>query len=128
MNTIKYKDWTGSFTFEPEDDCFHGQVLGIRDVVHFSGRSVDELKQALADSVEDYLEACASLGKPPEKPYSGKILVRASAEVHRLAEQAAVASGTSLNAFAAQALERAARNVLEHKRPSPSSDEGAPLS
>lgn len=77
MNVLKYKDWSGTFEYEPDDDCFHGRVLGIRDVVHFTGRSVDELKQALADSVEDYLDACRAVGKPPEKPYSGKILVRA---------------------------------------------------
>ncbi len=112
MNGLKYKDWTGVFEYEPDDDCFHGHVLGIRDVVHFSGRSVEELKQALADSVEGYLELCAGIGKTPEKPYSGRFLVRADAQVHRLAEQAAAMTGKSLNTFAAEAVERAAREVM----------------
>jgi len=112
MNALNYKDWTGVFEYEPDDDCFHGRVIGIRDVVHFSGRSVEELRQALEDSVEDYLDACASVGKPPEKPYSGRFLVRTSAEVHRLAERAAAMSGKSLNAFAVEAVERAAREVV----------------
>ncbi len=113
MNVLKYKDWLGSFEYEPEDDAFHGRVLGIRDTVHFSGRSVDELKQALAESVEDYLELCESVGKAPEKPYSGKVLVRAPEEVHRLADQAAAAKGQSLNAFAVEAIDRAAKEVLQ---------------
>ncbi len=63
MSLMKYKDWFGSFEYEADDEMFHGRVLGIRDVVHFCGASVDELKQALADSVEDYLEACASAAR-----------------------------------------------------------------
>lgn len=114
MNVLRYKDWMGSFEYEPDDEAFHGRVLGIRDTVHFSGRSVDELEEALADSVEDYLELCASIGKTPEKPYSGKVMVRAPEEVHRLADQAAAATGKSLNAFAVEAIERAAREVLRH--------------
>ncbi len=113
MNVLKYKEWSGVFEFEPEDDCFHGRVLGIRDTVHFSGRSVDELKQSLADSVEDYLEACSSVGKSPEKPYSGRILFRAPEHVHRLADQAAAITGKSLNSFAVEAVERAAREIMK---------------
>ena len=112
MNAIKYKEWTGVFEFEPDDDCFHGRVVGIRDTVHFSGQSVEELKQALADSVEDYLEACAEAGKFPEKPYAGRFLVRAGSEIHRLADQAAAMTGKSLNAFATEVVEQAARKIL----------------
>ena len=31
-------------------------------MITFQGRSIDALKQALADSVEDYLEFCAEEG------------------------------------------------------------------
>ncbi len=113
MNTMEYKGYIGQFEYEPDDDLFHGQVLGIRDVVHFCGASVQELKQALQDSVEDYLEACKSAGKNPEKPYSGKFLVRTPEEVHRLADAAAAKTGKSLNAFAVEAIERAAREALQ---------------
>jgi predicted HicB family RNase H-like nuclease len=37
MNTIEYKGYVGKFSLEPGDEMFHGQVLGIRDVVHFRG-------------------------------------------------------------------------------------------
>jgi len=107
-NILKYEGYVGFFEYEPDDEAFHGLVVGINDVVHFAGSSVAELKQALADSVEDYLDACRSAGKQPEKPYSGKFIVRISPELHRRAELAAKARGKSLNAFASEALERLA--------------------
>ena len=49
-----------------------GEVINIRDVVTFQGQSVDELRQALADSVEDYLAFCAERGEAPDQPFSGR--------------------------------------------------------
>ncbi len=113
MNMLKYKNYIGVFEYYPDKREFHGRVLGIRDVVHFSGISVDELEQSLADSVEDYIEFCRNTGKEPEKPCSGKFILRVPPEIHRLAETAANISGKSLNAFAAEALEKAARERVD---------------
>jgi predicted HicB family RNase H-like nuclease len=104
MNAMQYKEYTGFFEFEPDDEMFHGTVVGIRDVVHFCGSSVVELKTALADSVEDYLEFCKNIGKAPEKPCSGKLMLRLSPDLHRQAETAAKASGKSLNAWMTEAI------------------------
>ena len=51
MNVLKYKGYVGVFDFDPEVKLFHGDVVGIRDVVTFQGQSVAELEQALRDSV-----------------------------------------------------------------------------
>ena len=40
MNTMTSKGFTGYFEFIPGDDGFHDRVIGIRDVIHFSGGSV----------------------------------------------------------------------------------------
>lgn len=112
MNAFRYKGYVGAFEFEPGDDAFHGEVAGIRDVVHFTGRSVDELRQAFQEAVDDYVATCAEIGKNPEKPCSGRFMVRVSPEVHRLSETAAKATGKSLNTFAAEALEKAAREAI----------------
>lgn len=112
MNAFQYKGYVGAFEFEQDDDAFHGEIVGIRDVVHFTGRSVDELRQAFREAVDDYLATCAEVGKVPEKPYSGRFMVRVSPEIHRLTETAAKAAGKSLNAFAAEALERAAKEAM----------------
>ncbi len=67
MNILKYKDYHGAFAYDAQADIFHGEVMHLNDVITFQGRSIDELKAALADSVEDYLDFCAEEGKEPEK-------------------------------------------------------------
>lgn len=53
MNTLTYKGYQGRFEYDSNADIFHGEALHLNDVVTFQGRSIDELKQTLADSVED---------------------------------------------------------------------------
>lgn len=65
---IEHNGYTGVFEFDPSIDAFHGRVIGLQDVVTFQGRSLDELRGAMAESVEDYLELCAEVGKDPEQP------------------------------------------------------------
>ncbi|MDR1166519.1 MAG: type II toxin-antitoxin system HicB family antitoxin [Deltaproteobacteria bacterium] len=65
MSVLTYKIYQGCFEYDPEADLFHGQVVNLVDVVTFQGRSIDELKEALAESVEDYLEFCRLKGKTP---------------------------------------------------------------
>ena len=107
MSILTYKGYQGSFEYDPEADIFHGDVLHINDVITFQGRSIDELKQALADSVEDYLEFCAEEGKVPEKPYSGRFNVRLSPQVHQRIALEAAREGVSLNNWVAKALTEA---------------------
>jgi predicted HicB family RNase H-like nuclease len=65
MSVSTYKGYHGHFEYYEGADIFHGQVMNLTDVITFQGRSIDELKQAPADSVEDYLEFCACEGKAP---------------------------------------------------------------
>jgi predicted HicB family RNase H-like nuclease len=96
---IEYKGYTGVFEYDPSIDAFHGRVIGLQDVVTFQGRSVEELRTEMTESVEDYLELCAEAGKDPERPYRGEFLVRTTPEVHRAAAIAAESEGMSLNAW-----------------------------
>ncbi|MFW5836792.1 MAG: type II toxin-antitoxin system HicB family antitoxin [Desulfovibrionaceae bacterium] len=117
MNAMAYKGYTGVFEYYPDDEMFHGRVIGMKDMVHFCGASIAELRQSLADSVEDYLEFCQELGKSPEKPYSGQFRLRVGPETHRLLAAAAAAQGRSLNEFVAEAAERAAHEVVGPTHP-----------
>jgi predicted HicB family RNase H-like nuclease len=101
---IEYKGYRGVFEFDPSIDSFHGRVVGLQDVVTFQGRSLEELRREMANSVEDYLEFCAEVGKKPERPYRGEFLVRTTPEVHRAAAVQAEASGMSLNAWVEEAI------------------------
>ncbi len=110
-NTIEYKGYVGQFNYEPGDEAFHGIVLGLRDVIHFQGTCVAELKQALAASVDDYLAWCAEEGVAPEKPYTGKFVVRIAPDLHRMISVRARVNGVSLNQWVAEAL---SQQIEEH--------------
>ena len=105
---MRYKDYLGRVEFDDEAGIFHGEVVNTRDVITFQGRSVDELRQAFHDSVDDYLDWCAERGKEPEKPYSGRFVVRIDPEMHRSIAEAARLAGKSLNAWIADSLARVA--------------------
>jgi predicted HicB family RNase H-like nuclease len=107
-NIMKYKKYVATAGLDAEAGLLHGEIINLSDVVTFQGRSVDELRQAFKESVEDYLEACAEFGKEPEKPFTGQFVVRIRPEVHRSAALAAKMENKSLNAWVAEKLERAA--------------------
>ncbi|CAN7518967.1 type II toxin-antitoxin system HicB family antitoxin [Pseudoduganella sp. LjRoot289] len=107
-NTISYKGYMARIEFDPRDQIFIGRVLGLADHISFHGTSVAELISDFHAAIENYLEDCSATGRRPEKPASGKVLLRVSPEVHAAAAIAAEAAGKSLNQWAAEALERAA--------------------
>jgi hicB family protein len=104
---MTYKGYAGTVEYSEEDGVLFGRIAGIEDVVSYEGESVTELRQAFHESVDDYLEHCASIGKEPNKPYSGKFTLRIDPALHaRLAAQAQ-AMGKSLNQYAAEVLTHA---------------------
>jgi predicted HicB family RNase H-like nuclease len=66
------------------------------------------LRDAFHEAVDDYLETCAKLGKPPERPFSGRVMFRVAPAVHAKAALAAQLAGKSLNQWAEEALDKAA--------------------
>ena len=111
MNTMTYKGYTARIEFDDADGILVGRLLGIRDVVGFHADNVAELRAAFEESVDDYLETCEKIGKEPQKPASGKLMLRVPPELHRAALVAAEAAGTSLNQWAAKVLGEAARGA-----------------
>ena len=107
-NTMTYKGCAARIGYDDDDGIFTGRIAGIRDGVGFHADSVDGLRQAFHEAVEDYLETCAKIGKEPQKTYSGRVMFRVSPETHRKAALAAELSGKSLNQWAEEVLEHAA--------------------
>jgi len=68
--------------------------------------TVTGLKEAFHEAVDDYIETCATLGKEPQKPYSGEMMFRVDPAFHRKAAIAAALSGKSLTQWAEEALDR----------------------
>jgi len=108
MTTMTHDGYAATIEVDEEAGQFHGEVINTRDVLTFQGRTLDELKVALADTIADYIDWCRERGKEPERPYSGNFTVRISADLHRRIATAAARSGKSINAFVAETLERSA--------------------
>lgn len=53
---MEYKGYVGQVNFDDEVGIFHGEVVNTRDVITFQGKSVDEIRHAFHDSVDEYLE------------------------------------------------------------------------
>ena len=104
---LNYKGYTGHVEFDDKARLFHGEVLDLRDVVTFQGKSVDELEQAFRDSVDDYLEFCEERGEEPDKPFSGKLMLRLPSELHRKVYTSSKKEGKSLNQWIAERLDKA---------------------
>ncbi|WP_185959100.1 type II toxin-antitoxin system HicB family antitoxin [Thalassovita litoralis] len=104
---MSYKGYSARVEYDDEDGIFVGRIAGIRDVVGFHADSVSELKEAFHEAVEDYLETCASIGKEPQKAFSGQMMFRVSPDLHRKAAVAAELAGKSLNQWAEDVLSRA---------------------
>jgi predicted HicB family RNase H-like nuclease len=107
-NTMTYKGYAARIEYDDEDAIFACQIAGLRDRVGFHADTVEGLRRALHEAVEDYIETCARIGKEPQKSYSGQVMFRVSPEVHRKAALAAELSGKSLNQWAEEVLDRAA--------------------
>ncbi|MFW6239781.1 MAG: type II toxin-antitoxin system HicB family antitoxin [Thermodesulfobacteriota bacterium] len=107
---MEYKGYMAKVTFDPEAEVFHGEIINIQDVITFQGTEVSELRRALKDSVDDYLEFCASRGEEPEPPFSGRLTVQLSTEQHRKVVLAAQQAGQGIESWIAEALERCSRD------------------
>ena len=101
---MEYKGYVGKVEFDDESKVLHGEVLGIRDVVTFEGESVADIEQAFHDSVDEYLAFCMERDEDPDKPCSGKFVVRVSPELHRRLSMQAIVESKSLNAVVEQCL------------------------
>lgn len=102
---MEYKGYLGAVNFDDEDNVFHGRVLGVRDMVTFEGTSVNELRRAFRDSVDDYLEFCASRGEEPNRPFSGEFVMHVRPELHRTICIRAALEDKSLNAWICERLQ-----------------------
>ncbi len=104
---LQHKGYTGHVEFDDEARLFHGEVIDLRDVVTFQGTSVEELEEAFQDSVDDYLEFCEERGEEPDRPFSGRLMLRVSPHLHRQAYTRARQEGKSLNQWILEKLEQA---------------------
>ncbi|HEY3295715.1 MAG TPA: type II toxin-antitoxin system HicB family antitoxin [bacterium] len=112
---LEYKGYTGTVEYSPEDKVFWGKLDGIRATVTYEGHDPESLESAFRESVEDYLDLCATKGISPEKPYKGTFNVRISPDLHRALVHYAQTEDTNLNSVAKQAFEHFLQSQHLHR-------------
>ncbi len=94
---MRYKNYIGKVEYDSEAKLFHGEVIGLKDVITFQGTNAEELEAAFCDSIDDYLAWCKERGEKPEKTYSGNVRVRMDADLHAYLVFEAFKQNVSLN-------------------------------
>lgn len=94
---LKYKGYSGNVIYDDVSKIFHGEILDTKDVITFQGRTVDEIEQAFRDSIDDYLQFCAERNEKPDKPFSGKFVLRMTPHLHHQIHVRAARAGKSIN-------------------------------
>lgn len=107
MNTMNHKGYSARIEYDERDNIFVGRILGVRAIISFHGQTVKALRREFEHAIDDYLAECKEKGVSPEKPTSGKVLLRLPPEIHGRAMVVAQAAGKSLNQWMTETLERA---------------------
>jgi len=96
---MTYKNYTARIEYSEDDGCFVGRIAGIRNIITFDGESVQEIKKAFEEAVDFYLTSCAKKGDTPNRPFTGRFMVRTSPEIHSAIAMAAKRDHKSINAW-----------------------------
>ena len=104
---LTYKGYQAKVDLDYDTGALYGRVVNTKDVIFFEADSFEQLKKEFEFSIDDYLAMCAERGEEPDRPYSGKVALRMSPELHRAVATAARVEGKSLNAWLNDTVERA---------------------
>jgi predicted HicB family RNase H-like nuclease len=107
MNTMSHKNYSARIDYDERDNIFVGRVLGLRAIISFHGQTVKELRKNFELAIDDYVAECGEQGVSPERPASGRLLLRLPPEIHGRAMIVAQAHGKSLNQWVTETLQRA---------------------
>ena len=111
MDFLEYKGYKGSVEYSKNDNCLFGKVQGMsKALILYEGNTLEELRKDFEDGVDSYLETCKAAGIEPAKPYSGRLNLRMSSELHSRVAAFVAATGTTINDF----INKAIKNELKH--------------
>jgi len=126
--SMVYRGYTGSAEMSFEDNCLHGKIQLINDLVTYEAHEPEGLRLEFERAVDDYLGTCEELGKNPDKPYSGSFNVRIGAELHKSAATMAQVDDVSLNEFVKRAVQESIERCQRNQYLLPQVSEGTPPS
>ncbi|MEO0408639.1 MAG: type II toxin-antitoxin system HicB family antitoxin [Cyanobacteria bacterium P01_A01_bin.135] len=114
---LTYRGYTADLKVDTEAKLLRGQVLAIKDIITFEGKTVEEATASFEGAVDEYLAECETLGQSPDKPFSGRLLFRTSPEIHRNIYLASTKAEKSINAWIEGVVEREALRELGERSP-----------
>jgi predicted HicB family RNase H-like nuclease len=88
---------------------FTGEVIGLRDMVTFQGRTPDQLEESFRASIDFYLDMCQQDGVSPEKSFSERFNIRLSPDIHRQIASRAAQQHVGINQWVSEAVRQALR-------------------
>jgi len=110
-NILKIDDYSATIDFDPETNEFRGEFIGLNGGADFYASSAAGLKKEGKKSLEAFLQVCKEEGIDPRKHYSGKFVLRVDPGIHQAAILAASSEGKSLNQWAVDVLQQAAKEA-----------------
>lgn len=96
-NTLQYKNYTASVVYTNAKDSLTGKVLGMNDLPAFSARTVDGLKDAFHQTIDEYLLDCQGKHAEPARAFTGNITIRIDPAVHESLSLYAISQGVVLS-------------------------------
>ena len=95
-NTLQYKNYTASVVYTNAKDSLTGKVLGMNDLPAFSARTVDGLKDAFHQTIDEYLLDCQEKHTEPARAFTGNITIRIEPSAHEALSLYAISQGVVL--------------------------------
>ncbi|MBL8520793.1 MAG: type II toxin-antitoxin system HicB family antitoxin [Betaproteobacteria bacterium] len=112
-NVLRYRGYLARVDLDADSMVFTGTLLGMAESIAFHGASIDELVADFRFAVDHYLAECEKSGRIPERPASGRLLLRLPPDLHAQAGVAAAADGVSLNQWISNAVASALQPVRD---------------
>lgn len=106
---MRYKGYEAVVRYSDEDRTFVGEIINTRDILVFDGSSVAEIETSFHSVIDEYLEDCEREKREPNKPFSGRFVLRVEPGLHRDLYIRARSAGKSLNAWVNEQLGKAVK-------------------
>ncbi len=97
MAMLTYKGYSAVLEVDLDAGELFGRTVGLRDIITFQGKTVEDARRSFEESIDFYLTCCREEQKQPDRPYSGRFNVRITPELHRRLAILAESQGQSLN-------------------------------
>ena len=112
MDYLEYKGYKGSVEYSKEDNCLFGKVQGMsKALILYEGQTLDELRKDFEEGIDSYIEGCKADGIEPAKPYSEKLNLRMSSELHSKVAAFVASTGITINDFINKAIKNELKKV-----------------